>query len=55
VAQKFLAIFCGAGPAHPPEHPRKVLLGFETACHGDIEDTCVGVTQHLFRALYSMT
>jgi hypothetical protein len=54
VAQQFLPIFCGAGSAHLPEHSCKVLLGFEAACHGNIQDTRVGVTQHRLRALYPM-
>ena len=37
VVQKFLAIFCRAGSAHTTEHPRKVLLRFESASHGHIQ------------------
>jgi hypothetical protein len=55
VAQKFLAIFCGAGSAHPPEHSRKVLLRFEAACYGDIQDSRFGAAQHLLCTLYFMT
>jgi hypothetical protein len=53
LAQKVLAIFCGAGSAHPPEDPRKMLLRFEPACHGDIQDTRVLIMQHLLCTFYS--
>jgi hypothetical protein len=31
-----------------------VLLRFEAACHGDIKDTLVGITQHLLGTLYPL-
>jgi hypothetical protein len=37
-----------------PEHSRKVLLGFEAAGHGDIQDSHVGRPQYLLCALDSM-
>jgi hypothetical protein len=37
-----------------PEHSRKVLLRFEAAGHGDIQDSHVGRPQHLLCALDSM-
>jgi len=55
MAQKFLAVFCGAGSAHHPEHSRKVLLGFEAACHRDIQHSRLGTAEHLLCTLYSMT
>jgi hypothetical protein len=36
------------------EHSRKVLLGFEAAGHGDIQDTRLGRVQHPLRTLYSL-
>jgi NAD(P)-dependent dehydrogenase (short-subunit alcohol dehydrogenase family) len=54
LAQKFLPIFRWAGSAQLPEHSRKVLLCFEAASHGDIQDSHVGRSQHLLRALHSM-
>jgi hypothetical protein len=40
--QKFLAILCRAGSAHPAEHPCKVLLRFEAAGHRDIKESLNG-------------
>ena len=53
--QKFLAIFCRAGSAHPTEHSCKVLLGFEAAGYRDVQDTRLCRAQHFFRTLYSVT
>jgi hypothetical protein len=33
VAQKFPAIFCSAGSAHPAEHACEYCMRFEAACH----------------------
>jgi hypothetical protein len=49
-----LAILSRASPAELAEHPRKVLLHFEAASHGDIQDSHVGRPQHLLCALDSM-
>jgi NADP-dependent 3-hydroxy acid dehydrogenase YdfG len=53
LAQKFLPIFRWAGSTHLTEHTREVLLRFEAASHGDIQDSHVGRAQHLFRTLHS--
>src|SRR5882762_282017 len=53
--QKFLAIFCRAGSAHPAEHSCKVLLGFEAAGHRDVQDTRLARAQHFPRTLHPMT
>jgi hypothetical protein len=50
--QKFLAIFCRAGSAHPAEQACKVLLRFEAAGHRDVQDTRLGRAQHFLRTLY---
>jgi hypothetical protein len=55
MAQKFLAVFCGAYSAHPAKHPCKVLLRFEAAGHRNVQDTRLGGGQHFLRTLYSMT
>ena len=55
MAQKFLAIFCGAYSAHLAEHPCKVLLRFEAARNCDVQDTRLGRGQHFLRTLYPMT
>jgi len=49
-----VSILRRACTANPAEHPRKVLLRFETAGHGDIQDTCLRRAQHLLRTLYSV-
>ena len=54
LAQKFLPIFRWAGCAQLPEHSRKMLLRFEAAGHGDIQNSHVGRPQHLLCALDSM-
>jgi hypothetical protein len=54
LGQKFLPIFRWAGSAQLPEHSRKVLLRFEAAGHGDIQDSHVGRPQHVLCALDSM-
>ena len=43
-----------AGSTQMTEHSRKVLVGFETAGHGNIQDTRSGCAQHLLRTLYSV-
>lgn len=52
LAQKFLTILCRAGSVHSAEHPRKVLLRLEAACHGDVHDTRLDRAQHILCALY---
>ncbi|SRR6266404_3544405 len=42
LAQKFLAILCRAGSAHPAEDSCKVLLCFEPARHSDIQNPLLG-------------
>ena len=54
VGPPFQPIFSRAGSTQLTEHSRKVLLGFEAAGHGDIQDTRLGRAQHLLRALYSV-
>src|SRR5215469_11290877 len=49
-----VSILRRACTANPAEHPRKVLLRFETACHGDIQDTRLRRAQQLLRTLYSV-
>src|ERR1700716_4269620 len=53
--EKFLAIFRRADSAYPTEHACKVLLCFKAAGHRDVQDTRLGRTQHLLRALYPLT
>ena len=54
LSQEFVTIFCGTGAAHPAEHARKVLLCFEAARYGDVQDAHLGHAQHLFGALYPL-
>jgi hypothetical protein len=53
-AQNLVSIFGRAGSAHMPEHSRKVLLRFEAAGHGDIQDARARRAQHLLRPLDSV-
>ena len=48
------SIFSRAGSTHMTEDSRKVLLGFEAAGQGDIEDTRLRGAQHLLRTFYSV-
>ena len=52
---EFVPIFRRAGSAHPAEHPRKMLLSFETASHCDIQYPRLGRAQHFLRTLYPLT
>src|SRR5215470_10619439 len=52
LSQKFMAIFCRTDSAHTAECARKVLLRFETASYGDVQNTHLGCAQHLFGMLY---
>jgi hypothetical protein len=54
LAQKFLAIFRGAGSAHFAEHSGKVLLSLEAARHRDVQDSRLGGAQHFLRTLYPL-
>jgi hypothetical protein len=54
LAQNPESILRRAGTADPPEHARKVLLGFESARHGDIKNPHLGLAQHFLRALYPL-
>jgi hypothetical protein len=54
LAQKLFPVFCGAGSAQLPKHSREVLLRFEAAGHGDIQDAHVGGSQHPLGALDSL-
>jgi hypothetical protein len=55
LVQKFLTIFSGADSTHLTEHARKVLLGFETTCHGNIQYAHVSRTQDCLRVLHPMS
>src|SRR5262250_1484594 len=50
----FQLIFSRAGCTQMTEHSRKVLLGFEAAGHGNIQDTRSGCAHNLLRTLYSV-
>src|SRR5215467_14052052 len=47
----FVSVFRRAGSAHCAEYTGKVLLGFEAAGDGNIQDAHFGGTQHLLRSL----
>jgi hypothetical protein len=51
VTQKFMLIFCWAEPAHPAEHSRKMLLGFEAGPYSNLKHAHLARLQHLFRTL----
>jgi hypothetical protein len=53
-AQNVVSIFARAGAAHMPEYSRKVLLRFEAAGHGNIQDARPRRAQHLLRPLDSV-
>ena len=55
LAQKFLAIFGRADPAHLTKHAREVLLCFESASDCDIEHPQFRSAQDLLRTLHPMT
>src|SRR5262249_62143511 len=50
-AQGFVSVFRRAGSAHLAEYASKVLLGFEAAGDGNIQDAHFGRKQHLLRSL----
>src|SRR5215469_2056900 len=50
-AQRFVPVFCRTGSAHLAEYASKVLLGFEAAGDGNIQDAHFGGTQHFLRSL----
>src|SRR5215469_18507948 len=54
-SQPFSPILRGTGSTHMTEHSRKVLLGFEAARDGNIQDTRLRGAQHLFGTLYPMS
>src|SRR5215469_7016897 len=54
LAHNLVSILRRAGTADPSEHPRKMLLRFESACDGDIQNTRLSLAQHLLRTLYSV-
>ena len=54
LAQNLVSILRRAGTANPAEHARKVLLRFESACDGDIENPHLGLAQHLLCTLYPL-
>ena len=54
VIQKFMLIFCWADPAHPPEHSRKMLLGFKAARYSNFKHAHLGHLKHLLRTLDPM-
>src|SRR5215831_17969546 len=54
LAQPFSPILRGAGSADLAEYPCKMLLGFETAGDGNIQDTRLGGAQHRFGMFYPM-
>ena len=49
--QKFLTILFRANATYLPEHPRKVLLSFESTGHRNIQHTHVSCTQDFLRVL----
>src|SRR5215471_19152647 len=51
LAQNLVSILRRAGTADPAEHPREVLLRFESARHGDIKNPHLGLAQHLLFTL----
>src|SRR5690349_7759906 len=51
----FQPVFGRAGSAHPSEYPCKVLLAFETAGDGNIQDPRLGGAQQFFATLYPMS
>jgi hypothetical protein len=53
-AHNFVSILGRAGTADPPEHPRKVLLRFESARHGYVKNPHLGLAQHLLCAFYPL-
>src|SRR5215469_1039241 len=54
LAQGIVSILRRACTANPAEHPRKVLLRFESARHGDIKNPHLGFAQHLLGTLYPL-
>src|SRR5215472_11147110 len=53
-AQGFVPVCRRTGSAHLAEYSSKVLLGFEAAGDGNIQDPHFGGTQHLLRSLDSI-
>jgi hypothetical protein len=53
LAQNLVSILCRAGTGDPAEHPRKVLLGFESARYSNIKNPHFCLAQHLLCTLYS--
>jgi len=55
LAQPFSPILRGAGSTDLAEYACKMLLGFEAAGDGNIQDTRLGSAQHFFGTLYPMS
>ena len=53
-AEGLVSIFHRTGSAHLPEYAGKVLLGFEAARYGDIQNAHFGGAQHLLRSLHAI-
>ena len=54
LAKNLVSILRRARTADPSEHPREVLLRFESARHGDIKNPHLGFAQHLLGTLYPL-